>query len=106
MLPAHVLFQASRNMLKNNYPIQHISVIAVFFSLNFILFVSIIQLSEGTLDMAGGNLRYLVISGLFTLTSVRFGQAVLIDRLDRPRQQMWYSICMLIYLNLLSKMVT
>jgi hypothetical protein len=56
--------------------------------------------------MGGGNLRYLVICGLFTFTSFRIAQASLIDRLDRPRQQIWYFIFMLIYLNLLSNLAT
>jgi uncharacterized membrane protein YhaH (DUF805 family) len=106
LVPAYILMQASRKVLKNNFPIQHISVTAVFFSLNLILFVTIIQLSKGMLDMAGGNMRYLMISGLFTLISLRAAQAILIDRLDRPRQQMWYSVFMLIYLNLLSNLAT
>jgi hypothetical protein len=85
LIPAQLLLVSAKNVLKNGLPLQHISVTAVFFSLNLILFVSLMQLSFGMLDFGGGSLKYLVVTGLFTLTSLRFAQAVLIDRMNRPR---------------------
>ena len=79
---------------------------AVFLSLNFIMFVGMIELVTGMLAMLDGGLRYLVVTGMFTITSLKFAQAVLIDRLGRPRQQIWYMVFMLIYLNLLSNLAT
>lgn len=106
LLPAQLLVHCAKNLLINNFPLQHISVTAVFLSLNLVMFVGLIEVVTGMLAIVDGGLRYLVVTGMFTITSLKFAQTVLVDRLGQPRQQLWYMVFMLIYLNLLSNLAT
>lgn len=106
LLPAQLLVTSAKNLLTSDFPLHHISVTAVFLSLNFMFFVGLLELTTGLLAITDGGLRYLVVTGMFTLTSLRFAQAVLLDRLGRPRQDIWCLIFMLIYLNLLANLAT